>query len=93
VVIARIIGWFAADSRQSPAEKKRFLIARRDLSHAPGSKRIMATNSRDSLQKVEVRGKGLGGFSEADLERRAKELALIDNRTNVTDEDRAAALA
>jgi hypothetical protein len=41
---------------------------------------------------VELRGKGVGGFTEADVERRAKELALIDNRTEATDDDRAAAL-
>jgi hypothetical protein len=53
----------------------------------------MATNSKDTLQKLEVRGEGVGGFSQADLERRARELALIDNRTDATEEDRAAALA
>ena len=53
----------------------------------------MATNSKDFLQKLEERGKGRGGFSTADVERRATELALIDNRTEVTDQDRAAALA
>lgn len=53
----------------------------------------MPKNSRDPLQKVEVRGKGLGGFTKSDVERRAKELALIDNRTEATDEDRVAALA
>jgi hypothetical protein len=52
----------------------------------------MATNSRDSLQKVELHGKGVGGFSEGDVERRAKELALIDNRTETTGDDRARAL-
>ena len=45
------------------------------------------------MQKVELRGKGVGGFSKADVERRAMELAVIDNRTEVTDQDRAAALA
>jgi hypothetical protein len=53
----------------------------------------MATNSRDPLQKVELRGKGVGGFTKADVERRALELALIANRTEPTDEDRVAALA
>jgi rhodanese-related sulfurtransferase len=53
----------------------------------------MATNSKDPLQKLEVRGKGVGGFSSADVERRASELALIDNRTVVTEHDRAAARA
>ena len=37
---------------------------------------------------MEVGGKGVGGFSPADIERRAKELALIDNRNAATDEDR-----
>lgn len=55
--------------------------------------RSMATNSRDPLQKVELRGRGVGGFSRADLERRAKELALIDNRMAATDDDRTRALA
>ena len=40
-----------------------------------------------------MRGKGVGGFTKSDVERRALELALIDNRTEATDEDRAAALA
>ena len=53
----------------------------------------MATHSKDSGQKVEVGGKGVGGFSENDLERRARELALIDGRTDVTEEDRESALA
>jgi hypothetical protein len=53
----------------------------------------MATNSRDPAQKVELHGNGVGGFSVADVERRAKELALIDNRTEANDEDRDAALA
>lgn len=42
---------------------------------------------------MEVRGTGVGGFSQADLERRALELALIDNRSSASDEDRARALA
>jgi hypothetical protein len=42
---------------------------------------------REAL-KMELRGKGVGGFSDADIERRAKELALIDNRTEITDADR-----
>lgn len=53
----------------------------------------MATNSRDRAPKVELRGNGLGGFTKADVERRAVELALIDNRTEPTEEDLAAALA
>lgn len=50
--------------------------------------RRMPRNSRDNGQKMEVRGKGVGGFSTADIERRAKELALIDNRTVANDADR-----
>jgi hypothetical protein len=42
---------------------------------------------------MEVHGQGVGGFSKADLERRALELALIDNRSTATDEDRDRALA
>ena len=53
----------------------------------------MATHSKESGQKVEVGGRGVGGFSERDLERRARELALIDGRGEVTEEDRAAAIA
>lgn len=44
-------------------------------------------------QKLEVRGKGTGGFSEADVQRRAKELALIENRAQPNESDRARALA
>lgn len=43
--------------------------------------------------KIEVRGRGVSGFSPEELERRAIELALIDNRTSVTDTDRARATA
>jgi len=53
----------------------------------------MATHSRDPAPKVELRGKGVGGFTKSDVERRALELALIENRTEATDGDRAAALA
>ena len=55
--------------------------------------RSMPKNLRDNGQKVEVRGKGVSGFSDADIERRAKELALIDNRAVATDEDRERARA
>lgn len=48
---------------------------------------------RTVTPKIEVRGEGVSGFSQADLERRARELALIDNRTEPTDEDRARARA
>lgn len=53
----------------------------------------MATHSRDTLQKLEIHGKGVGGFSQAQVERRAVEVALIDNRTEATEEDPTAALA
>lgn len=43
--------------------------------------------------KVELQGKGTGGFTKADIERRAKELAEIDNRMEVTDGDRQQARA
>jgi len=52
----------------------------------------MAKNSQGT-PKIELRGKGVGGFTKADLERRAQELALIDNRTEATDEDRTRARA
>lgn len=42
---------------------------------------------------MELGGKGVGGFTKQDLERRALELALIDNRTEPNDDDRARALA
>ena len=42
---------------------------------------------------MEVHGAGVGAFTKADVERRAQELALIANRTEPTDEDRALALA
>jgi hypothetical protein len=43
--------------------------------------------------KLELHGKGVGGFTAADVERRARELAEIDNRLNITDEDRERARA
>ena len=55
--------------------------------------RRMPKNLRTKVQKVEVAGKGVGGFSPADIERRAKELARIDNRPAATDEDRERARA
>ncbi len=42
---------------------------------------------------MELHGKGVGGFSPEDVERRALELALIDNRTKANDEDRHRARA
>lgn len=53
----------------------------------------MATHSQEGAQKVEVGGKGVSGFSEADIMRRARELAMIDNRAEITEEDRETALA
>ena len=63
------------------------------LASAPVYIRIMAKHSKDSTPKVELRGRGVGAFTKADVERRARELALIDNRTEPTNEDRAAARA
>lgn len=49
----------------------------------------MPKKLRDTgAQKVEVRGQGVSGFSDADIERRARELALIENRAEVNDTDR-----
>ena len=53
----------------------------------------MANNSREKAPRIEVRGQGVGGFSDADLERRARELALIDNRAEPNDGDRSRARA
>ena len=53
----------------------------------------MPKSSRGNTPKIEVGGEGVSGFSLADIERRAKELALIDNRTEATDQDRAHARA
>jgi hypothetical protein len=64
-----------------------------DLSSRLRSEDIMAKHLNDSAQKVEVGGRGVSGFSESDVERRARELARIDDRTEVTEEDREAALA
>lgn len=49
--------------------------------------------SQKGSPRVELSGKGVGVFSRADVNRRAKELALIDGRTEATDEDRERALA
>ncbi len=40
-----------------------------------------------------MHGQGVGGFGPADIERRASELARIDNRSKVTEEDRSRAIA
>src|SRR5688572_12074799 len=53
----------------------------------------MPKPSRPISPKIELHGKGVSGFSPADVERRALELALIDNRTTATDDDRARARA
>ncbi len=44
--------------------------------------------SRARASKIELHGNGVSGFSPEDIERRAGELALIDNRTEATDQDR-----
>jgi hypothetical protein len=44
--------------------------------------------SRAKVPRIELHGSGVGGFSPEDIERRARELALIDDRTVVTDQDR-----
>jgi hypothetical protein len=43
--------------------------------------------------KVELHGEGVGGFTRGDVERRAKELAEIDNRMEITAADREQARA
>lgn len=43
--------------------------------------------------KVEIHGRGVGGFTKADLERRARDLAEIDDRLAITDQDRERARA
>jgi len=53
----------------------------------------MPKSSRANAPKIEVRGEGVSGFSPADIERRARELALIDNRSEPNDDDRQRALA
>src|SRR2546423_1231795 len=74
--------------------RRRKLGRRRQPRTGPRVYVLMARTSREtSAQKVEVRGKGVSGFSPADIERRAKELALIDNRTAVTEIDRERARA
>jgi hypothetical protein len=58
-----------------------------------GVYRCMPKNSRGNSPKIVVRGEGVSGFSPDDIERRALELALIDNRTIANDVDRARARA
>jgi hypothetical protein len=50
-------------------------------------------NSRRSGQKLELHGQGVAGFTRGDIERRAKELAEIDNRMEITNKDRDLARA
>lgn len=49
--------------------------------------------SQKGSPRGELPGKAFGVFTKADVDRRALELALIDNRTEANDEDRARALA
>src|SRR4051812_44417284 len=53
----------------------------------------MPRNPRAESPKMEVGGQGVGGFTVADIERRARELALIAGRTEATDDDRLRARA
>lgn len=53
----------------------------------------MAKSSHVNTPKIEVRGEGVSGFSHADIDRRARELALIENRAEPNEDDRARALA
>src|SRR3954469_2785583 len=53
----------------------------------------MPKSSRANAPKIEVKGEGVSGFSRADVDRRARELALIENRAEPNDENRARALA
>jgi hypothetical protein len=53
----------------------------------------MPKSSKAHSSKIEVGGEGVSGFSFADIERRARELALIENRTEPNDDDRARARA
>jgi hypothetical protein len=53
----------------------------------------MAKSLRPTTAKIEVRGEGVSGYSRDDIERRAREIALIENRTETNDDDRARALA
>jgi len=55
--------------------------------------RFMSKSPRTNAPKIEVRGEGVSGFSRDDIERRARELALIENRTEPNDDDRARALS
>lgn len=53
----------------------------------------MPKSTRANSPKIALRGRGVSGFSRSDIEHRARELALIENRTEPNDDDRARALA
>jgi hypothetical protein len=48
---------------------------------------------KTNTPKMEVHGKGVGVPADADIERRAREIALIDNRIEISADDRARARA
>lgn len=50
-------------------------------------------NSHPTAQKFAIHGEGVASFTRADVERRAKELAEIDNRMEITQTDREQARA
>jgi len=50
-------------------------------------------NKHSPSPKIEVQGEGIGIRSQDDIERRAHEIALIADRSRVTDEDRRQAEA
>lgn len=53
----------------------------------------MNKSKKPLMPKVEIRGEGLGVPSADEIEVRAREIALIDGRTAVTEEDREEATA
>jgi hypothetical protein len=53
----------------------------------------MPKSSRANAPKIEVRGEGVSGFSRDDIERRARELALIAGRSDPNEDDRSRAIA
>jgi hypothetical protein len=53
----------------------------------------MNKRKKPLMPKVEIRGEGLGVPSANEIEIRAREIAVIDGRTAVTDEDREEATA
>ncbi len=60
---------------------------------AGGSMEGMTKPAQRNSRRIELGGEGLGTFSRDDLDRRAREIALIDGRTEATDDDRARAAA